>query len=128
MVFVTTQYEMPGDSLRGDKLLEQRRRKLDVLSGGATNNDIPGSPAIIVQILIRRDVQVEFVSVHRISVLPTKPEAGGKASTLRWHRGGGPLPWLWPSRRSAATTLRAALASASNVCINESVNFFDSHL
>lgn len=81
MVFVTTQCEMPGDSLGGDKLLEQRSRKLDVLSGGATNNDIPGRPTIIVQIMIRRDAEVKLVSVHRISVLPTKPEPGEKAST-----------------------------------------------
>jgi hypothetical protein len=73
MVFVTSQREMPADSLRGDKLLEQRSRKLDVLSGGATNHNVPGRPSIIVQILIRRDAEVEFVSLCGISVLPAKP-------------------------------------------------------
>jgi len=87
MVFVTTQCEMPADSLRGDKLLEQRGRKLNVLSSGATNHNVSGRPAIIVQILFRRDAEVKFVSFHRTNVLPTKPEAGEKASTLRRFRG-----------------------------------------
>src|SRR3984957_9940844 len=81
MVFVTTQREMSADSVRGDKLLEQRRRKLDVLSIGAANHNVPGRPAIIVQILIRCDAEVKLVSVHRISVLPTKAKRSGKAST-----------------------------------------------
>ena len=74
MVFVTGQREMPGDALRDDKLLEQRRRKLNILSGGATNHHLPGRPAIIIQILIRRDAELKFVTVHGISVLPAKPE------------------------------------------------------
>ena len=53
MVFVTGQHEIPADSFRGDKLLEQRRRKLDGLSGGAANHNVPDCPAIIVQILVR---------------------------------------------------------------------------
>ena len=68
VVFVTGQHKIPADSIRGDKLLEQRRRKLDVLSGPATNHHRPGRPAIIVQILISREAEVKFVSFHGISV------------------------------------------------------------
>ena len=64
MVFVTAQREMPVDSLRGDKSLEQRCRKLDGLSSSAPNHNMPGRPSIIVQILLRRDAEVKFVSVH----------------------------------------------------------------
>jgi hypothetical protein len=82
VVFITGQHEVPGDALRGDKLLEQRRRKLDVLAGGATNHHRPGRPAIIVQVLVRRDAEVKFVAVHGISVLAAKTEPGGKASAI----------------------------------------------
>jgi len=81
MVFVTGQHEIPADSFRGDKLLEQRSRKLDGLSSGASNHNVPDCPAIIVQILVRCDAEVKFVSVHGICVLPAIPESGGKAST-----------------------------------------------
>ena len=64
--FVTSQHEIPADSIRGDELLEQRSRELDVLTGGgATNYDVPGGPAIIVQVLIRRDTEVEYRNGYR---------------------------------------------------------------
>jgi hypothetical protein len=67
VLLITGQCEIPRDSIRGDKLLEQRSRELHVLSGGATNHDVPGGPAIIVQVLTRSDAEVEFVSVvHRV--------------------------------------------------------------
>ena len=64
MVFVTGQREMPGDSILGDKLLEKRGRKLDVLASSALNHNIPGRSSIIVQVLLRRDAEVKFISVH----------------------------------------------------------------
>ena len=81
-MFVTGQREMPGDALRGDKLLEQRGRELDVLPGGATNHHRPGRPAIIVQVLVRRNAEMKFVAVHGISLRPAKTESGGKASSI----------------------------------------------
>jgi len=81
VVLVTGQREIPGDSIGGDKLLEQRRRKLDGLSGGASNQNVPGCPAIIIQILFRRDAEVKFVSVHGISALPAIPESDRKATS-----------------------------------------------
>lgn len=64
MLFVTSQREIPVDSHRRDKLLEERRWELDALSGGAAHDDMPDRAAIIVQILIRRNAQMKFVSVH----------------------------------------------------------------
>ena len=79
-MFVAGQGEISANSFLGDKLLEQRSGKLDVLSGGATNHHMAGRPAIIVQILIRREAELKFISIHGMSVLPAKPEMGGKAS------------------------------------------------
>lgn len=80
MVFVTDEREMPLDSLRGDKLLEQRRGKLNVLPSRATSHHLPDSPAIVVQVLIRRDAEMKFVPVHGITVRQAKPERETKAS------------------------------------------------
>jgi hypothetical protein len=77
---------MPADSLCGDKLLEKRRRKLDVLSGRATNQNRQDRPAIIFQILICCDPEAKFVAVHGISVLSVKTEQGGKTSSIRLRR------------------------------------------
>jgi hypothetical protein len=93
---------MAGDSVLSDKLLKQRSWKLDVLPRGTANYDVPCRPAIIVQILIRRDAEVKFVSVHGISVLPAKPEPGEKASTLGWH--GPPRPPTMQARRLDAVS------------------------
>ena len=83
VVFVTSQSEMPGDSLWCDKLLEKRRRKLDGPSSSASNHNVPDRPSIIVQVLFRRDGEVKFVSAHRNRVLlAAKAELGGKASRL----------------------------------------------
>jgi len=79
-MFVTGQRKMPADSFRGDKLLKQRSWKLDGLSRGATSYDVACRPAIIVEILIRRDAEVEFISVHGIRVLAVKAKRRGKAS------------------------------------------------
>jgi len=64
VVFITGQREIPVDALGSDKLLEQRCRKLNGLPGSALNHNVPGRPSIIAQILLRRDVEVKFVSVH----------------------------------------------------------------
>jgi len=68
MVVVACQHEIPVDSIRGDKLPEQRRRKLDAFTGGAARDHMPGRPAIVIQILLRRDAKVKFVSVHGITI------------------------------------------------------------
>ena len=80
MVFVTDEREISPDSLRRDKLLEQRRGKLNILPGDATSHHLPDRPAIVVQILICCDVEMEFGPVHGITVMQAKPERGTKAS------------------------------------------------
>ena len=64
IVLVTGQHEMPRDALRGDKLLAQRRRKLDILSGGASSDHMADRPAIVVQILLGREAKLKFVADH----------------------------------------------------------------
>ncbi len=68
VVFVTDEREISPDSLRSDKLLEQRRGKLNILPGGATSHHLPDRPAIVIQILIGSDAEMKFVPVHGITV------------------------------------------------------------
>ena len=81
MLIVTDQRERASDSISGDKLLEQRSRKLNILPGGAANDHMAGGSAIVVQILIGRDAKVKLVSFHGI-LLPAKPQPFAKARIL----------------------------------------------
>jgi hypothetical protein len=69
MVVVTREHKVPVDAFIGYKPLEQRRRKLDGLPAGAMDKDMLNGPAIIIQILLRRDVEIEFVAAHTIVFL-----------------------------------------------------------
>jgi hypothetical protein len=86
-VFVTAQGEISADSIRGDKLLEQRSGKLDGLPGGATNHNVPGGPAIIVQVLIRRDAEIKFVSVVHGTSLCCRQQSLNRAGRQARRRG-----------------------------------------
>jgi len=79
MLLVTSQREIPVDSLRRDKLLEERRRELHVLSSSAAHDDMPDRAAIIIQILLCRNAQMKFVSVHGKTVPPANPHPPAKA-------------------------------------------------
>ena len=66
ILIITSQREGATDSVGGDKLLEQRSRKLNVLPRGAFRDHVAGGSAIIVQILVGRDAKVKLVSFHGI--------------------------------------------------------------
>jgi hypothetical protein len=66
MLIITGQREGATYSVGGDKLLEQGSRKLNVLPGGAFDDDVAGGSAIIIQILVGGEAQVKLVSFHGI--------------------------------------------------------------
>jgi hypothetical protein len=80
VLFVADQNEMSADAIFGDELLKKGSRELDGLAGGATSQNVPDCSTIVVQILIRCDVQVKFVPVHRISVIAAQFECYNAAT------------------------------------------------
>jgi hypothetical protein len=74
LVFIVTgQREGAAYSVGGDELLEQGSRKLNVLPGGAFNDDVAGCSTIIVQILVSGEAQVKLVSFHGIILCQQNP-------------------------------------------------------
>jgi len=69
MVVVTSKNKVAANSFFHDESLWKRRRKLDGLTIGGTNENVPNGSPIIVQILFRRNVKVKFVTFHNGSSL-----------------------------------------------------------
>lgn len=64
MLVVASQDKIAMDTVRGDKSLQQRRRKLDGFTCGATCYHVQGHTPVVIQIGLSRDVQRKFVAVH----------------------------------------------------------------
>ena len=64
LVIVAGQNKVPADAMGREELLEEARGELNILSGCAANDHLPNGAAIIIQELLRRDVEVEIVMIH----------------------------------------------------------------
>jgi hypothetical protein len=61
---ITSQKKVALNPARGDKLREQRSRKLDRRSSGTPDNDLPNRPSVVVQVLLFRNVESKFKLLH----------------------------------------------------------------
>lgn len=59
VVVVAKQLEVSVDALRRHKTLQQRRRKHDCLAIGGLDHDTLNRPAVVLQILLRGDLEAE---------------------------------------------------------------------
>jgi hypothetical protein len=64
IILVARQRKAAGDSIVSHKPLEQRGGKLDGFAGGTLDHDIADAPPVVFQVLLGRDVELEFESVH----------------------------------------------------------------
>jgi hypothetical protein len=73
-----------------------------------------GRPAIVVQILIRRDAQVKFISFHGIKMLPAKLQRGGKTSATRRVLDGASIVMAWLTYMDMALDWKSGWVSGGN--------------
>jgi hypothetical protein len=64
MIFVAGEDEAPVNAFGRHEPLEQRGRELYVLSAGTPRHHKPHHAAIVIQILLRRNLELKFVTVH----------------------------------------------------------------
>jgi len=64
---VASQKKVTLDPARSYKFGEQRSRKLDRRASGAPDNDLFDRPAVVVQVLLFRDVESKFKLLHVVA-------------------------------------------------------------